>query len=229
MNYPTEILEYLGVTKSPMTDDFDYVTGTPGVDGMVRIEGMSQIPVNEKQVGALAVAVFLVKEGQRESLPIYIYNPSHDIYDADTASGVFTRLENLVQNPGSVFLGEAVIGLDGTVKIPLEISEKFNIKSFGMEIRYSTPDLEFVAIERAKTGSEFSSIQAYEVSEGVVRIGGYGRNETQEFGPGRLLELLFFKTGIGGEIEIIQLYDDIQDFFIQNDVSLLDKRKGSIR
>jgi len=229
MNYPKELLEYLGVTKSPMTDDFDYVTGVPGIEGMVRIEGVGQFPITERQIGSLAVAFFLVKEGLQDSLPIYIYNQGNDIYDTETERGIFTRLENFDQNPRSIVLGEAVIGLDGMVRIPLEISEKFNIKSFGLEIRYSTANLEFVRIERSRTGSEFSSIQANEVNDGIVRVGGYGRNEIQETGPGRLVELIFIRTDLGGEIEIIQLFDDIQDFFIQNDISLLSKYKGSIR
>jgi hypothetical protein len=238
MNYPTELLEYLGVTKSPMTDDFDYVSGVPGAEGMVRIEGFSQIPITEKQMGSLAVAVFLVNEGHQDSLPVYVYNPTFDIYDAETAEGIFTRLGEISQNPRAVILGEAVIELDGSVRIPLEISEKFNIKSFGLEIRYSTASLEFMRMTTAKTGREFSAIQAHEVEDGILRIGGYGRNEIHRTGPGRMIELIFFRTDFWGEreinqpfdqlfeIEIIQLFDDIQDFVIQNEISTFNDNKG---
>ena len=196
---------------------------------MVRIEGLGQVPISETQMGSLAVAVFLVKEGQQDSLPVYVYNPTYDIYDAETAEGVFTRYGDVRQSPRAVILGEAVTGTKGTVRIPIEFSEKFNIKSFGLEIRYSSASLEFMRMEMLKTGSEFSAIQVHEVEEGVLRIGGYGRNEIHQTGPGRIMELIFFKTDFGGEIEVIQSFDDIQDFIIQNEVSTLNDRKGRKR
>jgi hypothetical protein len=50
------------------------------------------------------------------------------------------------------------------------------------------------------------------VEDGVVRIGGYGMNQVQKKSPGVLFNLVFFSSGGKGEVELINLYDDLQDF-----------------
>jgi len=49
----------------------------------------------------------------------------------------------------------------------------------------------------------------------LVRIGGYGMNPIQKKSPGILFDLVFFSSGGEGEVELINLFDDLRNFEIR--------------
>jgi hypothetical protein len=209
------MLEYLGVKKSPMTDEFDYVTGSEEIQGLIHIMGESMIPIDSTRMGSLAVVVFRVKQGLPDRLPIFLFNPDHDILNAEIRQGSFARVDPEVQEPGWIILGRAFHELNGTVRIPVRVSRIFDMRSFGMEFRFSEGNLHFVGIEHSDISQNFMAIQGYEMEEGLVRVGGYGMNPIQKKSPGILFDLVFFRSGGEGEVELINLFDDLRNFEIR--------------
>jgi hypothetical protein len=47
---------------------------------------------------------------------------------------------------------------------------------------------------------------------GFVRVGGYGLNKDQGRSPGVLFQLVFISHGGRGEVELVNLWDDLRDF-----------------
>ena len=215
MNYPSEMLEYLGVKKSPMTEEFDYVTGSEEIQGLIHIMGESMIPIDSIRMGSLAVVVFRVKQGLPDRLPIFLFNADQDILNAEIRQGSFARVDPEVQEPGWIILGRAFHELDGTVRIPVRVSRMFDIRSFGMEFRFSEKNMYFVGIEHSDISQNFMAIQGYVLEQGFVRIGGYGLNLVQKKSPGILFDLVFFSSGGEGEVELINLFDDLRNFEIR--------------
>jgi hypothetical protein len=212
MNYPYEMLEFLGVKKSPATAGFEYVTGVEEMQGLIHIMGESVTPIDTSRIGSLAVVVFRVKEGLPDRLPIILFNADQDIANAEMHQGDFARVDPDWQKPGWIILGRAIHRPDGTLRIPVRLSSVFDMRSFGMDLRFSHDSLHFVGIEHSSISQSFMSIQAREVEEGFVRIGGYGMNPLQKRGPGVLFDLIFAGYGRQGEVELIGLFDDLQNF-----------------
>ncbi|UCE43099.1 MAG: hypothetical protein JSV17_09205, partial [Candidatus Aminicenantes bacterium] len=215
MNYPSEMLEYLGVKKSPMTMEFDTVTGSEEIQGLIHITGESMIPIDPIRTGSLALVVFRVKQGLPDRLPIILFNADHDISNAEIRQGSFARVDPEIQESEWIILGRAFHELDGTVRIPVRVSSVFDMRSFGMEFRFSEENLHFVGIEHSDISQNFMVIQGNELEEGFVRIGGYGMNPIQKRSPGILCELVFIGSGGEGEVELIDLFDDLRNFEIR--------------
>lgn len=104
---------------------------------------------------------------------------------------------------------------DGTLRIPVKVSSAFNIKSFGLEIKYPTEKMVFAGINRGELIKNFTAVEGNELEPGVVRVGGYSMSGIQERKPGMLVEIVFWIKEMDGKIEIVKLVDDIQDFIIQ--------------
>jgi hypothetical protein len=177
--------------------------------------GESTNPIETPRIGALAVAVFRVKQGYPDRLPIILFNADQDIVNAEIRQGSFTRVESGFQEPGWIILGKAAHEFDGTIRIPVRVSRISDIKSFGMDIRYSERNLHFLGIEHSDISKNFIAIEGHEMEEGFLRIGGYGMNLIQKKGPGVLFNLVFFSSGGQAEVELIDLADDLENFEIR--------------
>jgi len=212
MNYPSDMLEYLGIKKSPMTAEFDYLTGIEEIQGLVHIMGESTLPIESFHIGSLAVAVFRVKQGLPDRLPVLLFNADGDILNAEIRQGTFGRVNPELYEPGWVILGRAIHRPDGTLRIPVRVSGVSSIKSFGMEFRYSDTNLHFLSIEQAEIPQRFMALKGYESEPGFLRVGGYGLNGDLGKSPGVLFHLVFMSHGGSGEVELIDLWDDLQGF-----------------
>jgi hypothetical protein len=214
VNYNPELLEYIGLRMSPLTSEFDYVRGIKEGEGLISIEGESKRPIRYNKYGSAAVMVFRVKEGINGSLPIIVSNLSEDLFNVEAGEGTFIALNYSKKETRFLSLGEAYIALDGTLRIPVEVSNAFNMKSFGLELKYSAKKLLFMGIARGAMTDDFLEVEGNELKAGIVRIGGYSMSGIQEEGAGVLVELVFYMKENGGEVEIVKLVDDIQDFLI---------------
>jgi hypothetical protein len=214
VNYNPELLEYIGLKTSMLTSEFDYVRGIKEVEGLISIEGESKRPIRYNKYGSAAVMVFRVKEGINGSLPIIVSNLSEDLFNVEASEGTFIALNYSKKETRFLSLGEAYIALDGTLRIPVEVSNAFNMKSFGLELKYSAKKLLFMGITRGTMTEDFLEVEGNELKAGIVRVGGYSMSGIQEEGAGALVELVFYMKENGGEVEIVKLVDDIRDFLI---------------
>ena len=147
-----------------------------------------------------------------DRLPILLFNPDHDVLNAEIQQGSFIRVGFEMQEPGWIILGKAFHERDGTIRIPVRVSRVFNMRSFGMEFRFSDKNLHFAGVEPSDISKDFLALDGNETEEGIIRIGGFGVNPVQKKSPGVLFYLVFFSRGGKGEVELIDLFDDIQDF-----------------
>ena len=156
-----------------------------------------------------------MKEGVNGTLPIIVFNPGKDLFNVEIDDGTFLGLEYFNDHERFLSLGKATIMPDRTFRIPVKVSSAFNIKSFGLEIKYPTEKMLFAGIKRGELIKNFTSVEGNESELGVVRVGGYSMSGIQERKPGILVELVFLIKEMDGKIEIVKLVDDIQDFIIQ--------------
>jgi hypothetical protein len=215
VNYLPELLEYMGIRRTQLTNEFDYVRGIEEIEGLITVEGESKHPITYNKYASLAVLAFKVKEGLNGSLPIIVFNPGKDLFNVEIDDGTFLGLEYFNEHERFLSLGKAAVKPDRTLRIPVKVSSAFNIKSFGLEIKYPTEKMLFVGINRGALTENFTAVEGNESEPGVVRVGGYNMSGIQERKPGMLVELIFLIRETGGKIEIVKLVDDIQDFIIQ--------------
>jgi hypothetical protein len=220
-----ELLEYTGIRRSQLTDEFDYLTGIEEIKGLVRVEGGSKQPIAYNKYASLAVLAFRVKEGASGNLPIIVFNPGQDLFNVEIDDGTFLGLEYFNEHERFLNLGKAIITPDNTLRIPVKVSNAFNIKSFGLEIKYPQEKMLFAGINRGALTKNFTTVEGNESEPGIVRVGGYNASGIQEREPGILAEIVFFVKDMDGKIEIINLVDDIQDFIVQKRRIRVDEKR----
>jgi hypothetical protein len=216
LSYPSGLLEYLGTKQSTLTADFSYVEGIELAEGLIRVEGEGEMPIQSNDTGSLAILLFKVNKGADISLPITILSAYGDILHAKLIDGSITRLDNEWVLSRFLNLGKARQMSDGTVRVPLKVNTGFLLKAFGLVIQYSAENLTFVGIERGKLTKDFVSLDGAEVKPGKLKVGGFAMSEILELEPGTLFYLVFSKHGAGGEVEILRLVDDLHHYVIQN-------------
>jgi len=215
INYPTDLLEFLGMNRAPLTRNFKHLSATEDVLGVVKVEGESTDPVETSPVGSLVVLIFSVKDGMDASLPLIIFNPDRDLYYVEIQEGTFSRLKYFKNSPRILSFGSPEFSANGRLLIPLKVSCPFNLKSFGLKLKYSEEKMTFIGVKRRKLTKDFIGLDGNEVSPGHVNIGGYGASGIQKKTQGVLVDLVFSIREKGGEIEILNLFDDIRKFTIK--------------
>ena len=73
----------------------------------------------------------------------------------------------------------------------------------------------FIGVDRGELTKNFIELDGNEIETGFVRVGGYGLSEIQKRSPGILFELIFSIHSKADEIEILEIFDDIQDFIVE--------------
>ncbi|MGD9347887.1 MAG: hypothetical protein PVH84_18635, partial [Candidatus Aminicenantes bacterium] len=213
--YPSGLLEYLGVRHSTLTADFDYVRGMAMAEGLVSVEGASEVSIRSREAGSLAVLVFKVRRGANMSLPIAVLNAYGDLSYAIPMDASFTRLDEPWVISRFLNLGKSRTMSDGTVRVPVRVNTAFLMKAFGLVLEYSTENLSFVCVERGVLTEDFVLLDGSEVKPGRLKVGGFGMSEIMETEPGVLFYLVFNAHGGGGDVEIMRLTDDLLQYVIQ--------------
>jgi hypothetical protein len=229
VNYLPELLEYMGIRRSQLTDDFDYLRGIEEIEGLVIVEGESKQPIKYNKYASLAALAFRGKQGVNGSLPIIVFNPGKDLFNVEIDEGIFFGLDYFDEHERFLSLGKARIMPDRTLRIPVKVSSAFNIKAFGMEIKYPTEKMLFAGINRGELTKSFTAVEGNESEQGIMRVGGYNMSGIQERKPGTLVELIFFVKETGGKIEILKLVDDIQDFIIQKRKIRMNEKRDRVK
>lgn len=228
VNYLPELLEYVGIERSQLTADFD-LRGIEEIKGLIRVEGESEKPITYNKYASLAIMEFRVKQGVNGRLPIIVYNPGKDLFNVEIDDGTFFGLEYFDEHERFLSLGQARIRPDRTLRIPVKVSSAFNIKSFGLELKYPSDKMSFVGIKRGELTKDFTAVEGNELELGLVRVGAYSMSGIQERKPGTLVELVFLVDGTGGKLEIVELVDDIQDFIIQDGRIRLNEKRDRVK
>lgn len=215
VNYAPEALEFIGLKRSQLTDHFEYVRGMEEFEGVIRIEGKSQMPIAKRQIGSLVVLEFRLNKEMSGELPIYIINPGESLSNVEIGEGTVLGVDSYGDETKQLSFGRAVFMPDGTVRVPVEVSSIFNMKSFGFDLEYSKEKMIFIGVERADLTEDFILLEGNEPEPGIVKVGGFRMSGVQERRSGVLFELVFFVSEKGGLVEIIKLIDDLQDFVIR--------------
>ena len=213
MDYPQDLLEYEGTLAAPLTQGRIHVSGEVGTPGVVRIEGTGDAGITTQDAGSLGVVVFRVREGAAGSAHIVLANFSGDILDAEAGSSTFICGENPTGKKRGIALRPGRNN-GGLLVVPVEVTDAFDLKAFGLEVKYSRDKMIFWGVEPSELTRDFVAVDGNEVANGMVRIGGYGLSGIQETPGGTLVELIFQMIESGGEVEIIRVVDDLKDFLV---------------
>ena len=213
MIYPLELLEFVGVLASPLTEEFTYVRGEEYAPGFLKIEGRGDVAIRSREAGSLCVVVFQVKENMCGNAPVILCNFDGDIVDAEPGRCPFVAGEDLVNKERSLSLGTGR-EREGLLSVPVRVSSALDIKAFGLEVKYEADKMSFLGVQRTELTKDFIAVHGHEVERGVVRIGGYGMSGIQESYGGTMLILLFQVSESRGQVEIIRVDDDLEKFIV---------------
>jgi len=213
MYYPQDLLEYAGTLAAPLTQGLMQVSGETKTPGVIRIEGMGDTEIATQEAGSLSVVVFHVREGVAGSAHIVLANFIGDILEAEAGSSTFVCGEDVTGKERSLTLRHGRKS-GGLLVVPVEVTDAFDMKAFGFEVKYSTDKMTFLGVEPTDLTRDFVAINGNELESGIVRIGGYSMSGIQELTSGALVELIFQLSESGSEVEIIRVVDDLQNFLI---------------
>lgn len=213
MAYPHELLEYVGLKASPLTRGFAHVKGEEIWPGIIRIEGKGEKPIKGKKAGSLAVAIFHVKKGFYRRAPLVLYNLDGDIFSAETRNSWFVRHKYLKGKERYLSLGEGK-EIGEMMVIPVEVTNAFDVKAFGLEVKYPAEKMTFIGVNPTHLTKDFLAVDGNEIEKGVVRIGGYSMSGIQDMFSGVLVELVFKVKELGAKIEIVKVMDDLEEFVV---------------
>ena len=144
-----------------------------------------------------------------------LYNLDGDIFRAETADRWFVRRGYLNNEGKSLTLGESK-KMGGILVVPIEVTNAFGVKAFGLEVKYSAEKMTFIGVRPAFLTKDFIAVDGNEIDNGLVRVGGYSMNGIQERCGGKLVELMFQVKESEGKIEIIKAVSDLKDFVVIN-------------
>jgi len=142
---------------------------------------------------------------------------------ADASSTAFTQNNRSQTAPLEIQSGTPNIQLtiddiDARFKreitVPVRINNPFNIKSFGFDLIFDSGTLEFAGIEIGSLLNGFTMVDANEISEGVVRVGGFSSEPILISSPSVLVRLKFRVSGRAKEpspLSITNTVDDIKN------------------
>jgi len=142
---------------------------------------------------------------------------------ADASSTAFTqnnrsRTAPLEIQPGTPNIQLTIDDIDARFKreitVPVRINNPFNIKSFGFDLIFDSGTLEFAGIEIGTLLNGFTMVDANEISEGVVRVGGFSSEPIMTSSPSVLVRLKFRISGRAKEsspLSITNTVDDIKN------------------
>jgi len=105
------------------------------------------------------------------------------------------------------------------IAVPVIIDNPFNIKAFGFDILFESEILEFVGVVRTELLKDFNEVDGNEISQGVLRVGGYSSEPIRSHSPGALIRLIFKVTGETEEpcpFLITNTVDDLENASFQN-------------
>jgi len=142
---------------------------------------------------------------------------------ADASSTAFTQNNRsqtapLEIQPGTPNIQLTIDDIDARFKreitVPIRINNPFNIKSFGFDLIFESGTLEFAGIEIGSLLNGFTMVDANEISEGVVRVGGFSSEPIMTSSPSVLVRLKFRVLGRAKEsspLSITNTVDDIKN------------------
>jgi len=142
---------------------------------------------------------------------------------ADASSTAFTQNNRSQTAPLEIQSGTPTIQLtiddiDARFKreitVPVRINNPLNIKSFGFDLIFDSGTLEFAGIEIGSLLNGFTMVDANEISEGVVRVGGFSSEPILTSSPSVLVRLKFRVLGRAKEpspLSITNTVDDIKN------------------
>jgi len=213
MYYPQDLLDYVGTSATPMTQGLIGIEGLVETPGVVRIEGIGESGIESQETGSLSVVVFQVREEAAGSAHIMLGNFFGDILDAKAGSSTFVCGDDVTGKERCLTLGYGRKS-GGLLVVPVEVTDAFGMKAFGIEVKYATDKMTFLGVQPTELTGDFVAVDGNEVAGGVVRIGGYSMSGIQDMASGALVELLFQTSESGGDIEITRILDDLKDFLI---------------
>jgi hypothetical protein len=213
MSYPQDLLEYTGTLAAPLTRGLMHVQGVVESPGVVRIEGSGDTGIASKEAGSLTVVIFRVRESVSGSAHIVLGSFVGDISEAEAGSSTFVCGSDLTGPERNLTLrhGRKSRGL---LVVPVEVTDAFDMKAFGLELKYSADKMTFLGVEPTELTRDFVAVDGNEVANGVVRIGGYAMSGIQDMRSGVLVELIFQTSESGGDIEITRILDDLKNYLI---------------
>jgi hypothetical protein len=213
MSYPQDLLEYVGTLAAPLTQGIMQVNGTVENPGVVRIEGIGDVEITAQEAGSLSVVVFRVREGVAGSAHIVLGSFAGDILEAEAGSSTFVCGNDWTGAERSLTLKRGKRS-GGLLIVPIKVTDAFDMKAFGLELKYSEDKMTFLGVEPTDLTRDFVAVNGNEVTDGVVRIGGYSMSGIQDMAGGTLVELIFQVSEPGGQIEITRILDDLHDYLI---------------
>ena len=127
----------------------------------------------------------------------------------------------------SLTLDESRTISENEIAIPVIFDDIADLKSFGFDLVFPSVSLEFIAIDRTEFTENLDNVDAFLISDGILRVGGYGRFA----GEGRTSGIMVLIFRIMREqkktipIIITNTVDDIKDTLVRTEIKFIEKHQ----
>ncbi len=160
---------------------------------------------------------------------------------ADASSSAFSKnnqsqIAPSENQPGMHNINLSIDDIDARFKreitVPVRINNPLNVKSFGFDLAFDSGTFEFAGIETGSLFNNFTKVDANEISEGVVRIGGFSSEPILTSSPSVLVRLKFRVSGRVKEpssLSITNTVDDIKNATTKSGVVFIKNIKNKIK
>lgn len=136
MGYPAELLTFVDIRATGMTEKWDVLDGQINVDGVVTIGGFDPVVQRNQSPGKLVNIVFKVNEGAEGIGDLWLFNVTDDLAMADCRPGRFsTAIEGIRRLGGP--------DIPDTYRLEQNYPNPFNMDT---EIMYQLPEAGFVTV-----------------------------------------------------------------------------------
>ena len=132
LGYPDELLSFVKVSGTNLTENWQALDGKENVSGTVTIGGFNQEAINSDKYGALVRLNFKMKTGVKGSGDLWLFNLTDDLAGAEVSSGSFSTNN------------QAAAEIPTTYALEQNYPNPFNPTT---TIRFALPQAGFVTLE----------------------------------------------------------------------------------
>jgi hypothetical protein len=126
-----------------------------------------------------------------------------------TAATGTSSIQSNSLSHGIITIKDIVTKSKKKITMPVVISNISEIKSFGFDLLYPSEQLKFIGIKRTPFTNDFNELNSNIITDGLIRVGGFGLTPIQSNTPKVLVKLIFQVIGEAGKAGLLTITNTV--------------------